>query len=368
MKTRFSLLLAALCGLVSVASVHAQSTAFTYQGRLNQNEAPATGLFDVRFTLFGEATGGSPVSNPITNSVVGMTNGLFTVLLDFGSDPFPGADRWLDIAVRPAGGGTFTPLTPRQPITPTPYAVTALFAKQVPGVSGNALHAADGSPQNAVFVDNAGNAGVGTTSPVTRLHVTTSASANPASPRVESSGTSGFGAGWDFYHGTTGKGYVGVPDSGAAFAPGELMLFGGPETKVSLWPGGVRTLTADTAGNVQVSGEVKLGASGEFRAASGEESLRIVRGMVDADGTILRGSGFTVIRTTIGDYQIVFSNPFSGPPVLTVSQERTGTFPFFVQADEVTASSAKVFVQVVAANFTFPRIDSPFHFIAIGPR
>ena len=53
-----------------------------------------------------------------------MTNGLFTVTLDFGNQ-FPGADRWLEIAVRTNGGVSFTPLAPRQPLTPTPYAVTA---------------------------------------------------------------------------------------------------------------------------------------------------------------------------------------------------------------------------------------------------
>jgi hypothetical protein len=39
-----------------------------------------------------------------------------------------------------------------------------------------------------------------------------------------------------------------------------------------------------------------------------------------------------------------------------------------VQSDAVTASSAKVFTQVVAANFTYPSVDTSFHFIAVGPR
>ena len=93
MKTRFSLLLAALCGFASLVSLHAQSTAFTYQGRLNQNGAPAQGVYDLRFTIHDLPTGGSPLLNPITNSVVGVTNGLFTVPLDFGSDTFTGARR-----------------------------------------------------------------------------------------------------------------------------------------------------------------------------------------------------------------------------------------------------------------------------------
>ncbi len=38
---------------------------------------------------------------------------------------FTGADRWLEIAVRTNGGGAFTTLTPRQQLTPTPYALSS---------------------------------------------------------------------------------------------------------------------------------------------------------------------------------------------------------------------------------------------------
>jgi hypothetical protein len=49
-----------------------------------------------------------------------VSNGLFTVTLDFGSE-FNGADRWLELAVRTNGGVAFTALTPRQAVMPTPY-------------------------------------------------------------------------------------------------------------------------------------------------------------------------------------------------------------------------------------------------------
>lgn len=111
----------------------------------------------------------------------------------------------------------------------------------------------------------------------------------------------------------------------------------------------------------------RAAAGGQFRAASGEESLRIVRGLVDVDGTILHGAGFSVSRAGDGDYHITFITPCSAPPILTASQERGG-FPAYVQSDEVTAGSAKVFTQVVAANLTYPRVDTSFHFIAIGSR
>ena len=64
----------------------------------------------------------------LTNVATPVTNGLFTVTLDFGSGVFDGNARWLDIGVRTNGGGAFTSLSPRQPILPTPYALYAANA------------------------------------------------------------------------------------------------------------------------------------------------------------------------------------------------------------------------------------------------
>jgi hypothetical protein len=51
-----------------------------------------------------------------------VTNGLFTVTLDFGS-VFNGNATWLSITVRTNGGAGFTALSPLQELTPTPYAI-----------------------------------------------------------------------------------------------------------------------------------------------------------------------------------------------------------------------------------------------------
>src|SRR5262245_48406244 len=115
------LLTSALC-----SPAFAQGTAFTYQGRLNDGASPANGIYDLRFTIYDSTNSpGVVIAGPITNSSVGVSDGLFTALLDFGAAPFNGADRWLDIGVRTNGGGAFTSLAPRQPITPTPYALSA---------------------------------------------------------------------------------------------------------------------------------------------------------------------------------------------------------------------------------------------------
>lgn len=103
----------------------AQGTAFTYQGRLTENGSPASGIYDLRFTIYDLGSGGSAVAGPLTSSPVAVSNGLFTVALDFGVDVFDGSERWLDIGVRSNGVGEFIPLDPRQQLTATPYAIAA---------------------------------------------------------------------------------------------------------------------------------------------------------------------------------------------------------------------------------------------------
>ena len=117
-------LLALLSTLNLQLSTFAQGTAFTYQGRLNSGTNPATGLYDLTFQLFNASTGGSQTGGTITNTGVGITNGLFTVALDFDG-VFNGTAYWLQINVRTNGTVSYTALTPRQPLTPTPYAITA---------------------------------------------------------------------------------------------------------------------------------------------------------------------------------------------------------------------------------------------------
>ena len=126
MKTCISSwLLAGLFGAAFEAQVFAQGTAFTYQGRLNDGANPANGIYDLRFEVYDAVSGGAAQGRPLTNSAASVSNGLFTVTLDFGGGVFPGANRWLEIGVRPGGPGTFTTLAPRQPITATPYAIKA---------------------------------------------------------------------------------------------------------------------------------------------------------------------------------------------------------------------------------------------------
>ena len=111
---------------LTLGVVDAQTTAFTYQGRLLQSGGAApNGLYDFRFSVCDALSGGASLAGPLTYSATPLTNGLFTVALDFGAAPFNGASRWLEIAVRTNGAGAFTTLSPRQALLPTPYALEA---------------------------------------------------------------------------------------------------------------------------------------------------------------------------------------------------------------------------------------------------
>ena len=69
--------------LGSAISGLSQSTAFTYQGRLNDAGSPANGPYQMHFILFHYGTNVLPASKALSISPVAVSNGLFTVILDF---------------------------------------------------------------------------------------------------------------------------------------------------------------------------------------------------------------------------------------------------------------------------------------------
>jgi hypothetical protein len=123
-----TVLLLLLCGFCAQRSLLAEVTAFTYQGRLNSNTGTANGLYDFTFTIYDLPTGNGGFAVQ-TNLATQVSDGLFTVTIDFGpvvtEAIFSGPPRWLEIAARTNGPGAYTTLTPRQELTATPYAVTA---------------------------------------------------------------------------------------------------------------------------------------------------------------------------------------------------------------------------------------------------
>jgi hypothetical protein len=98
-------------------------TGFTYQGYLEDGAVPAEGSFDLQFLLFDDAVVGTQVGVTVTVNDLPIFDGFFNVELDFGTSAFGGGARWLEIGVRPgASVGAYTTLSPRQELTPAPYA------------------------------------------------------------------------------------------------------------------------------------------------------------------------------------------------------------------------------------------------------
>ena len=138
MKTRFSLiaifhLLSSVC-----VSTFAQGTAFTYQGRLNDGANPASGTYDFRFKLFQDPYGNNQAGSSVLTNGLAITNGLFTVAIDFGPGIFNGSNYWLEVDVRTNTGSSYTDLNPLQSITPAPYAIFAATASNVSGTISSA--------------------------------------------------------------------------------------------------------------------------------------------------------------------------------------------------------------------------------------
>ncbi|MGA2685882.1 MAG: hypothetical protein ABSF51_12600 [Verrucomicrobiota bacterium] len=176
---RAVVLLGGVLAFFSVEPLFAQGTAFTYQGRLNAGGTPASGNYDLTFSLFNTNATGTPLVGPVTNSAVSISNGLFTVMIDFGSSVWNGQSNWLEIGVRTNGASGFTTLAPRQQVTPTPYAITA---GSVSGVIPSAN--LSGTYGSQVVFTNANNNFSGIGSNLTLLNASQLASGTVADIRL----------------------------------------------------------------------------------------------------------------------------------------------------------------------------------------
>jgi len=169
-------------------------TAFTYQGRLILDGSAVTGEYDLQFKLYDSLSGGTQVGSTLDAPEVDVNEGYFTVLLDFGSAAFAGDARWLEIGVREGAledPNTYDVFTPRQELTPAPY---ALYAASAPGGGG-----ADSDWQISgtnMFSMPVGNVGIGTTTPSEKLDVNGQIrirGGSPATGRVLTSNAAGVG-------------------------------------------------------------------------------------------------------------------------------------------------------------------------------
>lgn len=163
---------------------------FTYQGEIQRNGTPVNGTIHLRFTLWDAAGSGQPptggnqlgVNQLLTD--VPVSDGVFTVTLnaggEFGGNVFDGNERWLQIEVcADPGCSSLSILSPRQPLTGTPYSLRTLsapwagltevpegFADGIDDVSDPSWSTAGANVYRAM-----GSVGIGTATPTSRLEI-----------------------------------------------------------------------------------------------------------------------------------------------------------------------------------------------------
>lgn len=192
------------------STLFAQGTSFTYQGQLQNNGSPTSGTYNMQFSLWNAAVNGIQQGTTLATNGVVVTNGLFTLVLDFGSSMWNGSTNWLQIAVETNLTGMFTLLSPRQEVMPTPYAIFAESASNVVGVVP--ASGLSGTYSAAVSLNNAGNSFTGNGLGLTGVNAAT----------LDGLGAANF---WQLTgnSGTTaGANYVGTAD----YQPLELHVYG----------------------------------------------------------------------------------------------------------------------------------------------
>lgn len=167
-------------------SISAQTTEFTYQGKLTDGGMPPTANYDMQFRLFDNPDAGQGTQNGATLTKPGVpaNNGLFTVRLDFGAAVFAAAaDLYLEISLRPAGSsGGYTSLAPRQKLTSSPFSIRALSAVNADNAASVSGLTAGDFIQNTTTQQTGnfnisgsgivgGNIGIGTPTPRAKLDV-----------------------------------------------------------------------------------------------------------------------------------------------------------------------------------------------------
>jgi hypothetical protein len=170
-------------------------TAFTYQGELQDQGQPANGTYDFSFRLLDGADPGtaSQVGSPLAVDHVDISDGIFSVELDFGVGPFNGEARWLEISVA-RDGETLTALSPTQPLTPVPAALYAQYGEDADAdpanefntainFTGTTLQITDGGGTQSqdlgtfngnLVITTSGRLGVREPSPITDMQITQS--------------------------------------------------------------------------------------------------------------------------------------------------------------------------------------------------
>jgi hypothetical protein len=268
--------------LFVTTTTSAQTTGFTYQGRLTDGGTPANGVYDLQFGLWDSQTSGSQIGSTQSFNSIQVANGVFTVTLDFGANAFPGASRFLEIGARVSGAGSFTLLAPRQAITSTPYAVRSLRATTadsvpvsgVPAGSGNYIQNAS-SPQAVSNFNISGNGTVGGTLTGSVVHATTQFNLN-GSRILSNPGTENLFVGTDTGAANTNgfqNTFVGFR-AGRSNTIGRMNTFFGSLAGAANQGGEANVFVGNLAGfsNTNAGGNAFFGSTAGFSNTSGDSN------------------------------------------------------------------------------------------------
>ncbi|MFO0859793.1 MAG: hypothetical protein U0570_04490 [Phycisphaerales bacterium] len=354
-------------------------SSFAYQGRLTENGANYSGTADFLFTVCDAAQGDGTIGVPVAIGNVSVIGGVFSVQIPADPSWFVGApDRYLQVAVRtPGDSGTYRTLSPRQRIAQAPAAMVSTLSQSslsVPwsGVTGVPPILAAWQPATGGIAYNAGNIGIGTSTPTAAVHVVggpTYAAAQfennyTAGTWLNVANSSSNGRLWSLVStgssNTEGAGALLIRDTTAGAVRATFL----PNGRV-----GLGTITPTEA--LDVRGNIRLGSSGQYQAAAGQaEALATLRGVVNADGTIRHGTGFTVTRQGIGNYRLSWSaSPgFSDYPSFIGNGSFTNSPTIVWVSEGFVISDRSGYVVVRITNLLGNAVDSPFSFTLTGPR
>jgi hypothetical protein len=294
-------------------------------------------------------------------------------LADIGS-AFGGSTRYLGVTVAATTtiATTDNEITPRQQIVSTAFAMRAKYAEQVGSNGTAALTTLDSGKVGigtivppALFTVSGANLSTATSTP--QLLVTSDDLTERLRIGVDST-NNGTGFIQAFKEGTGAQNLLLNPNGGN-------VGIGITNPAVALSVNGAISATgAITGGSFSTAGNVAIGSSGGTATLSvnakpvpvAEESLRIIRGSVNTDGTIALGSGFSIQGATPGfaAWQVNFTLPFSATPTVLVSDYNSQDGFHAVVADPANANSFRCYYTMFNNNPT----RRGFSFIAIGPR
>ncbi len=244
----------ALLVLWCAAVALAQTTQFTYQGSLNDGSSPANGAYDLQFRLFDALSGGAQIGATLTLANVAVSNGIFKVTLDFGAGAFPGANRFLEIAVRPgASSGAYTTLSPRQPVSSTPYSIKSLNAATADALSAACVDCVTSSQISSVVGSQITGTLPVASLPAGSTHYVrnTSTQQTSANFNISGNGTAGGTLSGDIVNTAT---QYNLNGSRVLSAPGTNNLFVGRGVGEANTTGWSNTFVGQSAGNTNTIG------------------------------------------------------------------------------------------------------------------